>query len=560
MPFAEKARYFGYVALGTTGITELVLRMGGAGLLAALAAGGLAAYWSEEIRDGILDKLPAPRQARASRLGRLSWWLTGQAPRAHAEQTEDEAGPGDVAPAPRPSREPRAHAEQRPAVPPAPQSPNMGAPGRPAPSVRLCDQGAPDELLSLGTILPEGTPLRVHVDRLLGEGVFVAGNMGAGKTNLAALLAEQMGACYVPSIIFDLKREYASLPGVLSSAIRVGHPDDAPAFGPDSRSLTCENASEVVQEVMSQGFQAVVDLLSYGSIDAMGLIIAEVIDRLMDWSRQQPDEQRPPCFLFLDEAHHFVPQQSNLTQLDRNIAIRLHKSLFAICNLGRSYGYTMAFCTQRIANIAKWVIANCQVKIIMKHGLDIDLDRCTDEVNKAVATRETIQQLAPGQGIVIGLADQQFVAQFHPRRSYHASRTPKVERAHERYRDHRLHPPAPTRAQPLTLPGWSAAGEQAAPQQPRAAFAMPDLPPRSRPLAPVQQREHERPMQQQQTPGTPATASRFTAGLSPELQRALYAYQQGYTTSRSLAAQMHIGKTKAAELIQQLKARRLLDG
>jgi hypothetical protein len=60
MPFAEKARYFGYVALGTTGITELVLRMGGAGLLAALAAGGLAAYWSEEIRDCLLDKLPAP--------------------------------------------------------------------------------------------------------------------------------------------------------------------------------------------------------------------------------------------------------------------------------------------------------------------------------------------------------------------------------------------------------------------------------------------------------------------------------------------------------------------
>jgi hypothetical protein len=81
------------------------------------------------------------------------------------------------------------------------------------------------------------------------------------------------------------------------------------------------------------------------------------------------------------------------------------------------------------------VIANCQVKIIMKHGLDIDLDCCTDEGNKAIATHETIEQLAPGQGIVSGLGTQQFVAQFHPRRSSRASHTPKVERAHQRYRD-----------------------------------------------------------------------------------------------------------------------------
>src|SRR5579885_2623370 len=171
------------------------------------------------------------------------------------------------------------------------QAPRQAVQGHLWTEPEVCDQGAPDELLHLGVVLPSGRPLRPHVNRLLGEGLFVAGNMGAGKTNLAALLAEQMGACYVPSIIFDLKREYASLPGVLSTAIRVGHPDYAQA-GPGFRYLTCENAAEVVAEVMSQGAQAVVDLLSYTSIDMMGLLIAEVIDHLMNWSRQQPDADR----------------------------------------------------------------------------------------------------------------------------------------------------------------------------------------------------------------------------------------------------------------------------
>ena len=52
----------------------------------------------------------------------------------------------------------------------------------------------------------------------------------------------------------------------------------------------------------------------------------------------------------------------------------------------------------------------------------------------------------------------------------------------------------------------------------------------------------------------------FSAALTPEVQRALVAYQRGHTTCRTLAAAIGVGKTRAAELIQQLKAKRLIDG
>ncbi len=52
----------------------------------------------------------------------------------------------------------------------------------------------------------------------------------------------------------------------------------------------------------------------------------------------------------------------------------------------------------------------------------------------------------------------------------------------------------------------------------------------------------------------------FSAALTPEVQRALVTYQRGHTTCRTLADADGVGKTRAAELIQQLKAKRLIDG
>jgi hypothetical protein len=87
MSAAEKVRYFGTTGLLTLGGAELI-GMGGYGLLAALAAGGFAAYWSEEIRDGIVDKLPVPKHSSQSRRSKLQWLITG-----HAIQPTKGAGP-----------------------------------------------------------------------------------------------------------------------------------------------------------------------------------------------------------------------------------------------------------------------------------------------------------------------------------------------------------------------------------------------------------------------------------------------------------------------------------
>lgn len=62
-----------------------------------------------------------------------------------------------------------------------------------------------------------------------------------------------------------------------------------------------------------------------------------------------------------------------------------------------------------------------------------------------------------------------------------------------------------------------------------------------------------------QVPTRTQPARKSTPTLSPLLQAALDAYRQGNTTCRDLALAVGVGKTKAAELMQQLKARKLID-
>jgi hypothetical protein len=145
------------------------------------------------------------------------------------------------------------------------------------------------------------------------------------------------------------------------------------------------------------------------------------------------EKMRFPCYVFLDEAHNFLPQQEGIAPISEGTAKMLDKAFFKICNQGRAYGFTTAFFTQRIANIKKWVIANCQVKVIMKHGLDVDLNRCEQEVGKNNASREQIEKLGKGEGIVLGWGMKPFKVKFHMRDSYHPSSTPDIKRARAFY-------------------------------------------------------------------------------------------------------------------------------
>lgn len=89
MSVAEKVKYGLTVAI-PTGIGLEVLGASATGLALAGLAGFAAAFFSEEIRAGIIDRLPAPRSAKRSRASKLSWWITGEIESPVGEEGEQE--------------------------------------------------------------------------------------------------------------------------------------------------------------------------------------------------------------------------------------------------------------------------------------------------------------------------------------------------------------------------------------------------------------------------------------------------------------------------------------
>lgn len=91
MGAAEKTKYFLVAAATTGGVLEL-MGTGFAGFCIAAAAGGTAAYFSEEIRGKLIDHLPVPKAPRGSptlsRIAKLDFWLSGRQELPDTEELE----------------------------------------------------------------------------------------------------------------------------------------------------------------------------------------------------------------------------------------------------------------------------------------------------------------------------------------------------------------------------------------------------------------------------------------------------------------------------------------
>ncbi len=286
-----------------------------------------------------------------------------------------------------------------------------------------------------------GRRFEPHIDSLFGLGVIISAVQGSGKSMLCGLVIEQAGACDSPAIVLDHKGEYtgiAELPylsGIIAggpSAVKKAQQKGVPYF-----ELTLNNVDEFVSKVISEHLQAIVLLPSYGDrwIDR-ATIVAEIGQALMRYSAKQTqqDQLNLPCLVLLDEAQLYIPENNRFLppEARQNAAIlnNLSNSFFNLVTNGRSNGYTMCFATQSLTFIAKWAIKSCQIKVLMRHVENNDLETCEKEIgsNKAVATREDIEALPPGVGVVFGFTRKPMLVRFDKRASRDESQTPGVAR------------------------------------------------------------------------------------------------------------------------------------
>jgi hypothetical protein len=195
------------------------------------------------------------------------------------------------------------------------------------------------------------------IDLLTAEGVIAFGVKGSGKSNLLALLVEQVGRFFLPQIILDTEREYHNLVpllphGVLANARR------------------CPSGADILQK----GLQVVLDLQSWETDEAAAHAICRLVSELFMATNALAPQERVPCIIHLDEAGYWLPQEA-VTYLSKETRKVLANAFHKLASRGRKQGLTPFLYTQSISEVAKSAIRQAGVKVLMRQTLDIDLSR-----------------------------------------------------------------------------------------------------------------------------------------------------------------------------------------
>lgn len=288
-------------------------------------------------------------------------------------------------------------------------------------------------------------PVSLDLEKFFGEGAFIAGSQGSGKSSLLAMLYEKLsrlrfGGARLPLFILDWKGEYHSLAEYFGEFGLVA--GFAESISGPAHPLELEDVAAFVADAVANGWQVVFDINSYALYEpsnpnsasgkAYGAsIAAEIINELMKYAARLPVDQRPPVVVAVDEAHHLAPQKDDFSELASDITKKTKKAIFNAATTGRSFGITVIALTQRIQQIDKGAIQSLANKVIMRHTLSTDVTRCGEELGIGKATDvPDLQALPVGAAYVRGSAfgtEVPLYAQFEDRVSLHQSATPGLE-------------------------------------------------------------------------------------------------------------------------------------
>lgn len=253
------------------------------------------------------------------------------------------------------------------------------------------------------------------IDLLLKEGIAAFGVKGSGKSNLVALLIEQLSRFFVPQVIFDTESEYISLLETLPHGV-LGTAGHIPSG----------------KDILTHGLQVVVDLKSFDCEDSAAIAMSTLVWQLLEFAGQQDPQDRVPCVVHLDEAAFWLPQRSP-EYLCKSNRDALLDAFSILASRGRKYGLMPFLYTQQITQIHKSAIRQAGVFILMRQVFDADLKRYGEYLPLNAERKEQIRAFPVGKAVLCLPDGSCPLVQFNERATVHTSHTPKAMRAVARF-------------------------------------------------------------------------------------------------------------------------------
>lgn len=249
------------------------------------------------------------------------------------------------------------------------------------------------------------------VDMVLENGIAAFGIKGSGKTNLVALLVEQLSRFLLPQIIFDTEHEYESLLAALPHGV-----------------LATVDSLPSAYEILTCGLQVVISLHESTPAHA-AIAMADLLYDLFTVASAQQPLDRVPCVIHTDEAGYWLPQKA-VSYLPKETRATLLDSYSLVVSRGRKFGLVPFFYTQYISQINKDVVRQSGLHILMRQTQDNDIKRYGEYMRLTAERKEQIASFGKGEAVIHGLPDGRVKhIHFYERATAHTSHTPKARAA-----------------------------------------------------------------------------------------------------------------------------------
>jgi uncharacterized protein len=203
---------------------------------------------------------------------------------------------------------------------------------------------------------------------------------GAGKSNAAAVMAEEMFAAKLPFVVVD---PVGSWFGMRSSSDGTGPGLAIPIFGGKHGDLPLDRSNGVALAdlIVSRRLSCILDLSTFDSESAKKQF-------LLDFARHLYQKNEDPLHLFLEEADDYIPQKPMRDEA------QLLRAWENIVRRGRSRGLGMTMITQRSASINKMVLTQVETLIVLRTTGPQDIKAIEAWIQYHQAGEEVISSLS----------------------------------------------------------------------------------------------------------------------------------------------------------------------
>lgn len=248
--------------------------------------------------------------------------------------------------------------------------------------------------------------LTIAIEQLLGECVAVLGIRGSGKSNTAAVLAEELLGAGLPLGIVDIAGEYWGLKERYQVLVagRSAHVDVE---------IAATGGAALAEFSLQHSVPVILDLSEFRKAERF-TVLEGFFERLWDLA----GELRRPYQIVLEEAHNFIPQSGTTP---------VNELLVQIAAEGRKRGLGIVMVGQRSSRIDKNVLTQAGIMLLHRVRHPSDIGVYQDLVPKERAwVKQTAVGLQTGQAVVLH-GETVSVTSIRERHTFHAGYTPGMD-------------------------------------------------------------------------------------------------------------------------------------